>query len=141
MTTEKKNNRKTRRFGLRGGLMIAAILTTTGLVVGCGGGGGGGGGGVCEDGFIEVSWDVLGNPPGCLTGETVDVEVDNVTMIDHVACTDMDDLTPGVAGDVVHTLTLTLYDGGGNPEETSPTITVPVSCGETAHPGTYDFNP
>ena len=137
--TSETNNQGTRRLGLRGGLMLVGVLATAGLFAGCGGGGGGGG--VCDDGFIDVSWDVLGNPPGCLPDETVDVEVDNVTMIDHVACSDMNDVTPGVAGDVVHTLTLTLFDGGGNPEETSPTISVPVSCGETAHPGIYDFNP
>jgi hypothetical protein len=124
---------------LRKGLAVLALVVAVGVVPGCIIDGGSPG--VCSEGEIRTSW-ILTNSSGpvqCLPGDTVSVQVDDQSMIKDFACSAFGGPTPAVQGGVVHVLTYTLADGGGNVLATAGPISISVPCGASVAAPQIDF--
>ena len=144
MTTENKSSRPMwTRAGLRRGLQVgvlglglsAAVVVLPGCFVSSGGPAP-----VCDDGAIQVSWDLSedGQTVECASGDKVDVNVDgNVVTF---SCADHADTTPGVEGGVVHSISFQLYDVNGVLLSQTAVMSLSVGCGQTKHAPTVDFS-
>jgi hypothetical protein len=146
MTTETKSVRPamwTRggwRRGLQAGGLGLGLLAAIVVVPGCFADSGGGPPPVCDDGAIQVSWDLSenGQTVECVQGDEVDVTVDS--MVKTFACEDHVDTTPLITGGVVHSISLSLYDAGGNLLSSTPVMSLSVGCGQTKIAPIVDFS-
>jgi hypothetical protein len=120
------------REGLRIAMVVLAAVSTG--AVGCGGGGSSS----CAAN-VAAEWIITENGAvvSCLPGDEVDINVDGMAVT--FPCSDGAGVTPDLAGGLNHAVSLTLFDGSGNPLSQTPTNSVFVPCGSVTDIGQVQF--
>jgi hypothetical protein len=139
MTTETAT--RSGRFGtraLRRGLAVLGVCAAVSFVPGCIVDAGGPGP-VCDDGQIQVSWDLIesGQAVECAAGDEVDIGLDGV--VTTFPCSDHAETTNAVLGGATHTLQFKLFDAAGDLLSQTTVMSIDVGCGQNVVAPSVDF--